>query len=254
MQHNLTEAFGKWLLSREDRPDDGLLHVGQVSNGCTRATWYEVKQGLKKQFDAVTQCKFRQGEQIEELVRQGLDSHFKVLGYVPVVYGQSRTVSVLPGLVGHPDLVYRHPGGLPTILGEVKSSLIFYDRIRKGVFMPSEDELRQKSMQYIHQGTAYAHAPEIDAPEWFLFLIDRGTGQFSETWFTTALEWAAFEARANKMLAALKSDHEPEIDLPSWTLKADQTSYLCRQCVAIGCERWSKANKAFTPPVPMAAR
>jgi hypothetical protein len=240
--HNLTEAFAKYLLAREDRPDDGLLHVGDVSNGCTRAVWNQMKHGLRKQFDAVTQCKFRQGEQIEDLVREALDLHFKALGYVPDVYGQERVVTVLPGLVGHPDLVYRHPT-LPTILGEVKSSLVFYDRVRKGVFMPSEDDLRRNSMQYIHQGTGYAGAEEIKAPEWFLFLIDRGTGQFSETWFTTALEWPAFEARAKRFQAALESDLEPDVDLPGWTLKADGTSYLCRGCAVVSCERWSKSNK-----------
>jgi hypothetical protein len=251
--HNLTKAFSDFLLSREDRPDDGLLHVGSIANGCLRATWHEVKFGLKKSFDAVTQCKFRQGEQIEDLVRTGLAEHFKALGYVEDVYGQERVVTVLPGLVGHPDLVYRHPS-LPTILGEVKSSLVFYDRVRKGVFMPSEDDLRRTSMQYIYQGTAYAASPEINAPEWFLFLIDRGTGQFESYWFTTIFEYEAFKARAKRFQAALESDLEPDVDLPGWTLKADGSSYLCKGCPVVSCERWSKANKAFVPPIPMAAR
>jgi hypothetical protein len=225
----------KHLQGRKDRAAGGngptKLHVADIANGCERAVWNRIHNGLESEFDDLTRKKMEYGLRYEQTVFAALEE----AGY-ECLHGT--TIDYL-GVVGHPDLyTYLKNGADERHLIEIKTTMLFRDGYGAPQH-PDRDTLRKKSTQYVLQACFYAKA--LRAPSFTIHVSDRGTGADRDYHFTTDEEWPAVEERLQAMRAVLDPTVEPDPNPPQWTRNAKGVSYLCRSCPVITC----RSNPAY---------
>lgn len=237
----LADLYAEYLTATPKRESNGHVAVSSVL-ACPHQAWHEIRAGLTREFDAPTQSKFAQGHAIEDNVRNGLKIGLAKQGW-SLVDNPEEGVCVDEDLDlwGHPDLVFEHDAKKTRFLVEVKSTMLFYDRTRKGVFLPDQADLEAEQPQYFLQGSAYGHAYECEKGA--VFLVDRGTGIFNDYPFLIEPWYKLFSTRASLLADDLKRDFPPERFFPEWTQKSGKPfGYVCKQCPVSTCEKWSLAN------------
>lgn len=222
---NLSETIASSIRAeRPERVDDGLLHVGDVANGCPRQVWHRLTSGAHVSFDDPTIFKFEYGHAWEQIVRQALFD----AGVIPNMDPPEIIEMTHPSgtkLVGHPDIVAEAE------LIEVKTTMLFRSGYNPPAH-PDKDTLRMKSPQYIIQGALYAEA--LGKETFTIHVSDRGTGLVADYAFVTAEETPQAHERWDEM-QSVYADEEAPAAPPQWTRNAKGVSYLCRSCPVTTC-------------------
>ena len=225
---NVSDLVSAYLLDNQAHESESRmperLHVADIANGCTRAVWHRIHNGVGKTFDSLTLKKFAYGHAWEQLVKDAL-----------TFAGYDLKVDELidfDGVIGHPDILAINPSTRHLI--EVKTTMLF----RNGGQPPkmyTKDEIRQKQAQYIIQACLYAKHYECDT--FTVYLSDRGTGQDADFEFVTEQEWPFVRERMAAFKLVMTSEFEPDPVLPQWTRNPKGVSYLCRGCPVETCSQ-----------------
>lgn len=225
---NVSDLVSAYLLDNQAHESESRmpdrLHVADIANGCTRAVWHRIHNGLTTTFDATMLKKFAYGNAWEQLVKDAL-----------TFAGYDLKVDELidfDGVIGHPDILAIDPSTRHLI--EVKTTMLFRNGGRPPE-MYSKDDIRQKQAQYIIQACLYAKHYECDT--FTVYLSDRGTGQDADFEFVTEQEWPFVRERMAAFKLVMTSELEPDPVLPQWTRNPKGVSYLCRSCPVETCSQ-----------------
>jgi len=226
---NVSELVSAYLIDKNVREGEERLpfrlHVSDIANGCTRAVWHRIHNGLTNEFTSTQLKKFAFGHAWERVVEEAL----VFAGYEIIV---DEMVEMDDGVIGHGDILAVNADTRHLI--EVKTTMLFRNGGRPPV-MYTRDELREQQRQYIIQPTRYAKHYACDT--FTLHLIDRGTGIDGDFEFVTAEEWPYVKARSAQFKLLMELPDEPDALLPQWTRNAKGVSYICKTCPVLTCSQ-----------------